>query len=785
LRTTLALKGCTVEPMASYLKALAILRLVGEQADSSARGWWSGDTFYLDSRFDEEGIVRFFLEEYRPTPIVAPWNGGSGFSEGDRKDGIEAILGSGSPRFEEYRRTIREILSWPETRSAEMTLAEIVESVQRAANEVRPGKARDGLLALISEFENATKAAGRDREQLLSLTSSQIEAEAKPVYKAVSKLRTAAKKQRRVGGKDEIVRACRNRLGNRVVGWVDSAVVLRTATDLLYPPILGTGGTEGRLDYTNSFMERVSALLLGSRSGVESLLRNALFSVRSNQLSVAAVGQLDPGRAGGYNQGPEIETKDFPTNHWNFVLALEGAAAWASGAGRRQGVASYGVFCSPFTVRPRAVGYDSAKEQDEKASRAEIWMPIWIRRCCFEELRTLLREGRVEWSGKPVENAMDFAEAVTSLGTDRGIDSFQRYSMIKRRGDSFLALPLGRVPVRERQDSDLLEELDKLLFRVDSFTRRFRSDVPAQLQSLRRQVDSAIYDFVLRGGAKRMQNILASLGRMEQYFAGRDLRREPKLDYPLSGLSSRWLTAADDGSVDFRIAVALASVRSTGDVGSIRANLAPVDPKKPWSWIEGSGQTAWRGSNLPQRMLTILRRRLMDSERLRAESLPLAANVAASPEDVAAFIADEGIDESRIEDLMFGCTLIDTEKTGFGGVFSAGAASFGAVKTVIPRSYALLKHLFHPKKDWAIRPEPAILSLLSAGRTREACDVAQRRLRISGFRPVHATFPDVPDGIRLAASLLIPIHSMERLSGLVLHKQEQVAVEAAGRVANV
>src|SRR5438132_10665648 len=26
-------------------------------------------------------------------------------------------------------------------------------------------------------------------------------------------------------------------------------------------------------------------------------------------------GQLDPGRAGGYNQGPEIETKDFPTNH--------------------------------------------------------------------------------------------------------------------------------------------------------------------------------------------------------------------------------------------------------------------------------------------------------------------------------------------------------------------------------------------------------------------------------------------------------------------------------------
>jgi CRISPR-associated protein Csx17 len=407
-------------------------------------------------------------------------------------------------------------------------------------------------------------------------------------------------------------------------------------------------------------------------------------------------------------------------------------------------------------------------------------MPIWIRPCRFEELRTLLREGRVEWSGKPVENAMDFAEAVASLGTDRGIDSFQRYSMIKRRGDSFLALPLGRVPVRERRDSDLLEELDKLLIRVDSFTRRFRSDVPAQLQSRRRQVDSAIYDFVLRGGAQRMQNILASLGRMEQYFASRDLKREPKLDYPLSGLSSRWITAADDGSINFRIAVALASVRSTSDVGSIRANLAPIDPKKPWSWVEGSGQTAWRGSNLPQRMLTLLRRRLMDSERLRAESLPLAATVGTSPEDVAAFIADASIDDSRIEDLMFGCTLIDMEKTGYGGGFSGGATPFGTVETVIPRSYALLKHLFHSKKGWAIRPEPSILSLLAAGRTREACDVAQRRLRISGFRPVHATFPDAPDGVRLAASLLIPIHSIGRLSRLVLDKQEEVAVEAAG-----
>jgi CRISPR-associated protein Csx17 len=347
--------------------------------------------------------------------------------------------------------------------------------------------------------------------------------------------------------------------------------------------------------------------------------------------------------------------------------------------------------------------------------------------------------------------------------------------MIKRRGESYLALPLGRIPVTERRDTDLLRELDKVLYRIDSFARRFKSDVPAGFQSRRRQIDSAIYDFVLRGGASRMQNILAALGRMEQYFATRDLKLDPKLDSPLTGLSARWLNAADDGSLNFRIAAALASIAATGDVGSIRANLAPVDPKKPWSWVEGGGQTAWRGSSLADRMLTVLKRRLMDAERLHCERLPLWSPIRVSPEDIAAFIANDGIEESRIEDLMFGCTLIEA------GESDLEFPTSDMHGLVVPRNYALLKHLFHPKKGWRIRPEPAILSLLAADKTREACEIAKRRLRVSELRPVKSIFSDEPDGIRLAASLLIPIRSIEYLSKLVLQREEEGAAKAAGR----
>ena len=74
----LGLEGCTATPLGSYLKALAVLRLVSEQADPTATGHWARETFVLQSSLEKAALLEFFLKEYAPTPIVAPWNGGSG-----------------------------------------------------------------------------------------------------------------------------------------------------------------------------------------------------------------------------------------------------------------------------------------------------------------------------------------------------------------------------------------------------------------------------------------------------------------------------------------------------------------------------------------------------------------------------------------------------------------------------------------------------------------------------------------------------------------------------------
>jgi CRISPR-associated protein Csx17 len=72
------------------------------------------------------------------------------------------------------------------------------------------------------------------------------------LLKPARKLRTIVKKFERAAGKDEIVRACRNRLDDRVVQWIDAALVI-SETDA-EAPLLGAGGIDGRAEFSKNFM---------------------------------------------------------------------------------------------------------------------------------------------------------------------------------------------------------------------------------------------------------------------------------------------------------------------------------------------------------------------------------------------------------------------------------------------------------------------------------------------------------------------------------------------------
>jgi CRISPR-associated protein Csx17 len=674
---SLVLENCTSEPLGSYLKALAVLRLVTEQADGQARGHWDAGRFVLSSRLCREELVDFFLARYKPTPIVAPWNGGSGYYEKDNKEAIDLIAGSDNARFEGYRKTI---------------------AFCRELQEVKSPKTDDE-----------------------------------------DKRRTT------------ILRECRNWLSDATVEWLDAAVGLSADGSRAFAPILGTGGNEGRLDYTNNFMGRVSSLLLTEEGGntANELLRNALFNEATNALRNYAAGQFDPGRAGGANQGQGV-SGDAATNPWDFVLTMEGAVVWASGIYRRQGVGYRPLLCSPFTVNATRVGYASAADGDD--ARAEIWTPLWKRAVGYGELRTLLREGRATVQGRPAKNALEFAEAACSLGIDRGIDEFVRYSLLKRRGDSYVALPVGAFKTGYKSESDRARELIGCLENLRG------SDEVKNASELMRPVEAAIYQLLLHGGAGRsvrMRAVVAAFGRLLREFG---LRKQ----LPFSDLSaSEWLSdCGPQGCIELRLAAALGSVFDR-EAGSIRENLSRENRR-----------FAWQGGSLESRLISVL------TVRMRGDSHavnPLGGRYSVHAGDVTRFIEGE-IDYALLEDLLFAFASFRWDD------FKPPKPEREAEPLPV---YCLLKHLFLPSalerdgEEKAVKGDPRVIEHLQAGRVEEAATFTSDRLRALRFRPVEVSYSNggEVDAQRLCAALMIPVRYGTLRPDTVFHSE--LAMEEA------
>lgn len=666
---TIRLGGCTATPFGSYLKSLGILRLVACQADPGARGWWESDIFALDSTLSGDGLARFFLDRYEPTPIVAPWNGGSGFYPKDNKQGIEAIAASTGARFAEYRSAIASCHAFPE--------------VQNGKSEKDEDERRTAILC-----------------------------------------------------------RCRNQLSDRAVEWLDAAVGISADGSRAFAPVLGTGGNEGRFDYTNNFMSRVAALLIApdAKAAVPELLTHALFGDRTTSLQPGAAGQYDPGRAGGANQGPGIES-GAPTNPWDLVLTLEGAVAWASGLYRRQGIAYRAVLCSPFTVYSRAIGYGSASGQDE--ARAEVWTPLWRRPVGYAELRALLREGRASIAGRPAKNGLEFAEAASSLGVDRSIHRFIRYSLLKRRGDSYVALPTGAFAAGYRANSDRIREFQTLLDRFQ--------ELPKGAEALRQAVDSAIYQALVRDNRRSMQDLMAAFGRMLRRIATTTDTRLPHRALR----AGPWLDACGFDAPEVRIAAALASIYDH-ETGPLAHNLS-----------RDTRQFAWTGLDLPARLASVLDRRLQTASAAEMGRNPLAAAYEIDPGDVTLFL-EGSMDDDRLEDLIFAFQVLDWSD------FTSPKCTSAEVVPV----FAVLKCLFLPdgiRRGDERKPLVAdrrILSALAAGSVEEAAEIAVKRLRIAGLRPLDVSYAGGVDPRRLAASLLIPVWQGKLLASGILHEEE-------------
>lgn len=680
---TVELAGCQPEPLAAYLKALGVLRLVAEQADPAATGHWTGEGFVLDSTLEEAGLVEFFTSRYEPTPIVSPWNGGSGFHDKDNKSGIEPVESSDDPRLTVYRDTI---------------------AVARA-----------------------------------------VLADAGPA-----------------ADKATLVRVCRSRLPDAAVRWLDAAVVLLDG-DLAFPPLLGTGGNDGRLDFSNNYLQRIAVLFgltTGRRSGPAPAdwFRGALTGLPVAAID-AGVGQFDPGATGGPGSAP---TGAAPSrvNPADFVLLLEGAMVMAAGPARRLSTGTDKRAAMPFTFGATPIGYASAVDGED--TRGELWLPLWDRPATYAEIARLFAEGRCAWSGQQARSGLDAARAAVTLGVDRGIGSFSRMVLVTRNGLATSAVPAGRFRVVERPEVAVLGDLDRWLVRVKG-----AKNPPNTVVAGRLRVERAMFA-AAAGTPTAVLDVLVAAGALDRTVGTATTFREG-VD-PLSLDGDRWrrvladAMAASPDPAGLRVAIGLASLHNTA-VTHVGALLRPVRvERRRLTWADRPA-VGGLGRGAVVQVLAELHRRLTLGARLGDEQPAVAEGTWVPPGDVVR-LATGDLDLAVVEDLLCGLLLFDR---GFASPLRWPATSdptpCPAIGLLAPSFGALPEGVAAPDRrdvlSWVTR-----LASPTVDAAADVMGAAGRRLGIAGWHvraAPAAVSRGAPPGPSLAAALLLSMSPSDRL----------------------
>lgn len=416
--------GLPPTDLLSYLVGLGLGRVLALQSPGTE--WaWDGDTLVIDTSIED--IPGFLVHDYQPTPVLSPWNNGSGFA--------------------------------PQDRNQRATLEKLLDAGER-----------------LPDWHKAVDVGRR-------LLDSPKVTGAAPAKKA----------------KELLLRLLRNEWPDRAIVWLDASSIL-TQDGLSFPPLLGSGGNDGRLDFSTHFHNNLVAVLPEAGSSPARSLAWAR-SLRSGPhvgaLASRPVGQFDASGAGSPRSGAFGSGRTL-VNPWAYVLMLEGAVLFAAAPARRLGeMTSRAAW--PFTVSGSPDGPAPGSAVEEV--RGEVWVPVWSRPSSLREVEQVFAEARATWDGTTAKQAAHMYGAVRSFGADRRIDRFIRFGLAQRNGLAFLAIPLDDVRAEAAPGIELAIPISRRM----SPMQRAESNA---LDVARRRADLRLVEFLRR---TRPHDLLSAL----------------------------------------------------------------------------------------------------------------------------------------------------------------------------------------------------------------------------------------------------------------------------------
>lgn len=681
------LKGCSPTPLANYLKALGILRIVGEQTDKHARGWWEDETLRLLTKLSKEELEKFFLEEYEPTPIFNPWGGRSGYYSGSNektaRSALQAIEHSTDQRLSGFRDAIA-----------------LVRTVIDEGGGQKPDKKNESIMLR----RIATRIRGTGADWLASVVADIGDRFSKPAIFGS-------------GGNEGS--------GSYTAAFLAAVVecVHNRAWDKTISPSLWSDGAD-RDRWDGSFRPYPE---IGKR--------------KSPKESVDA-----PFRQ--YLPGADGSPWDLLLA-FEGALVVQSGASRRLGKDQSRFLASPFYF-SPLGMGAGSsseMDEFALNKGKKNPGRGEQWFPFWSTPSTYTEVQQLFREGRCSTGRRSAKNPIDAARAVCGLGTSRGVTLFLRYGYLQRDNlATHFAVPLGRVRVPENQKNNrarLIDDVAGWLDKLHRLARKERPKPPDRLvQGYKRLADAVFAALTHDHTPDRWQAIMLAAADIEALQAtGSAIEAGP-----IPPLRPEWVSTVDDGSPEIRLALALGSAAAAykhgRPVDPVRHHWLPLEDgarrfKTSDKRLVNDPRVVASGRDAIRDLAAIVERRLIDAGMAgeRRSNLLAATGCGAQLDDLAALLAGQ-LDVEKTVGLARAFMAIRWDRWSRQHFYQQSPRSEHRTQPAeawLAIRLACLPFALGPGQD--IPADERVVRLLNANNGVRAIEIARNRIRAVGIRP--------------------------------------------------
>lgn len=698
------LKGCSPAPLANYLKALGILRLVGEQADANARGWWDGDRFRVLSKLSKDELEAFFLEKYEPTPFFNPWGARSGYYPGSpektARAALTAIEESKIDRLTRFRSAIS-----------------IVREVIAEGGGEKPEKADEQHM--LRSFQLRLRGPGL--EWLSTVVADLGDRYSKPaIFGTGGNEGSGGYTAAYLGAIVETIlgEKWKSHIGSAL--WSDGSN--RDAWDGVFQP----QGKEGIIQPRKETVAGPFRQFLPEGEGSPWELLLAFEGALVIQSGV---------------------TRRSSTDQNHFLSSPFYFAPRGMGAGSSSDMDEY-----------------TLNKGRKNPGRGEQWFPLWNTPSAFAEIQLLFREGRCSRGRQAANNPLDAARAICGLGTARGINSFLRYGYLQRDNlATHFAVPLGRIQVRENTTARLVDDLSGWLDRLHRGARN--KNAPSRLiHAERRLADSVFAALTHDHTPDRWQAILLAASEIESLQAtGTGIEAGP-----IPALRPDWVSAVAEDSTEFRLALALGSAAAGytpegRPFDQVRHHVLPLEPgarrfKTVDKKLVNDPRVVVSGRDPLRDLASIVERRLIEAAQKgqRRSRLVASTGCGARFDDLSRFLSG-AVDLDRLFGLARAFMAIKWDQWSHDHLPRTNASTetpdecwMGVRLCCLPWSLA---------GDRDIPADERVVRLLLSGDAARAIEIIRQRLRSVGIRPpMYAGITDAFSARLWAAALAFPIH---------------------------